>query len=99
MKNIFTVVCAILLLSACAPRFAWSHRYKTEQDFYRENSQCLAMASSGGPATQIIAKGRGPISQGVIDGINARSARDARVTQQTIYQQCMMGKGWYPVSE
>lgn len=77
-----------LLLCACASKTVWMHQSKGQQDFYRENSECLAMAGAG-QAPQMM-----PGTNPVAAGFNQGAAMRAQANQREIYEQCMMGRGW-----
>ncbi len=83
----FTMILILLLLSACAKK-VWMHESKDQQEFYQDNSKCLAMSGSAG-TTQIL-PGTDPISK----GWNQGSAINAAEMRNDIYYQCMMGQGW-----
>jgi hypothetical protein len=87
MRLAFLII-LLAVLVGCASR-TWSHSQKGQQDFYRENSQCMAMAGSG-QANPMVA-GDTPFAR----GYNQGAAMGAQANQQTIYQQCMYGNGWY----
>ncbi|MBP5991368.1 MAG: hypothetical protein KA766_15300 [Piscinibacter sp.] len=78
----------VVLLAACAST-KWSNSSKSQQDFYRENSQCMAMAGSG--QAQPMMPGAGVVQSGYNQGV----AIGAAANQRAIYEQCMMGNGWY----
>lgn len=82
------LVLSALALGGCATP-TWNHASKGQQDFYRENSQCMAMAGSG-QATPMVA-GSTPFAQ----GYNQGAAMRAQANQQMIHEQCMYGNGWY----
>lgn len=82
--------CATLSVALCACATpTWRHESKGQQDFYRDNSQCMAMAGSG-QANPMVA-GNTPFAQ----GYNQGAAMGAAANQRTIHQQCMFGNGWY----
>ena len=78
----------LLALSACATPKVWRHESKGQQEFYRDNSQCLAMAGSGQASPMV------PGAGGMLQGYNQGAAMQALVNQRTIHQQCMLGNGW-----
>ncbi len=76
----------VVLLAACST--TWVHPTKSAQDFYRENSQCMAMAGSG--QAQPMMPGGGAFQS----GYNQGAAISAAGNQRTIHEQCLMGNGW-----
>jgi len=84
----FGIAVLAMVTSGCATPRTWSHDTKNQQDFYRDNSQCMAMAGSG-QATPIVANST-PFAQGYNQGI----AIQAQANQRTIYEHCMLGNGW-----
>lgn len=81
------VYLVLLTLCACASPKAWHHESKGQQDFYRDNSECMAMAGSGQGTT---IPGGGPF----MSGYNQGAAMQAAANQRTIHRQCMFGRGW-----
>lgn len=82
MKTVWILV----LLAGCAT--VWYKPGSTQQQFYRDNSQCMAMAGSGN--SQQIQNNWNPAFR----GYNQGAAIGAAANQKAIYQQCMMGNGW-----
>lgn len=80
---------ATILVTGCASSATWRHQSKGSQDFYQDNSRCMAMAGTG-QANQIVGA-KDPFSQ----GFNQGAAIQAQSNQQVIYEQCMYGNGWY----
>jgi hypothetical protein len=81
------VLCWLLImLAGCAE--PWHQAGATQQDFYRDNSQCLAMSQGG--HTQVTA-GNDPATA----GYNQGQATMAAYAASSIYEQCMLGKGWH----
>lgn len=95
MKWIMVAI-ATLAVSGCATKTAWQHSYKGQQQFYQDNSQCLAM-SNGGGNPQMIQQGGGAFAQGFANSWNQGQAFQAAQRQQDIYTQCMYGQGWQVV--
>lgn len=83
----FIVLLLVVLSTGCASR-KWYHSEKGQQDFYRENSQCMAMAGSGQANPMV--QGSTPFAQGYNQGVAMR----AQANQRMIYEQCMYGNGW-----
>ena len=79
-----SLTCA-LCLAGCAEH--WNQAGASREDFYRDNSQCLAL--SQGPSAQVAA-GSDPATVGWNRGQAYMSAYAA----DQIYQQCMLGRGW-----
>lgn len=87
MPRSFIFVLAILLVACATP--TWHHPSKSTQEFYRDNSQCMAMAGAG-QSNQIVYN-----SNPVLQGYNQGSAMGAAANRQAIHEQCMYGNGWY----
>jgi len=81
-------ILALLALGACATPKVWRHTSKGQQDFYRDNSQCMAMAGSGHAPSMV------PGAGGMMQGYNQGAAMQALANQRAIHQQCMLGNGW-----
>lgn len=86
--NSRTVLVATLVVTGCATP-TWRHSTKGTQEFYQDNSQCMAMAGSG-QANQVVGA-KDPFTQGYNKGLALR----AQSNQQVIHEQCMYGNGWY----
>ena len=82
-----TFIAATLLVTGCAAP-TWRHPTKSSQEFYQDNSRCMAMAGSG-QANQVV-DAKDPFTQGFNQGL----AIQAQSNQKSIYQQCMYGGGW-----
>ena len=82
-----SIIFIALLATGCATP-TWRHANKGTQEFYRDNSQCMAMGGSG-QAPQV-ADNKDPVMQGYNQGL----AMGAQANQRMIYQQCMYGNGW-----
>jgi hypothetical protein len=83
-SSLFSLLCAFSL-AGCAEH--WHRAGASGEDFYRDNSSCLAL-SNGGSAQ--VAQASGPVLQ----GYNAGAAMAAASQADAIYQQCMLGHGW-----
>lgn len=77
---------AALLLAGCST--TWTHPSKSQQDFYRDNSQCMSMAGAG--QAQPMMPGAGAVQSGYNQGV----AMGAAANQKTMYEHCMFGNGW-----
>ena len=86
--RVLGIAAIAMIAGGCATQRTWNHVTKDQQDFYRDNSQCMAMAGAG-QATPIVA-GSTPFAQ----GYNQGAAMRAQANQQTIHEQCMFGNGW-----
>lgn len=88
MKNTMLVAALAVLLAGCAaPK--WRHATNSEQDFYRDNAQCLSMSGYGQPVQAV------PGANPVMSGYNQGAAMQAVSQRQAIHEQCMFGKGYY----
>jgi hypothetical protein len=85
-KTRCTFVLCLLLEGCSAP---WSQAGASQQDFYRDNSACMAM--SGGAGGAQVQAANSPVTA----GYNAGQAAAASQMQGAIYEQCMLGKGWH----
>lgn len=95
MKWILTAF-VLLICAACAPQLYWRHVSKGQQDFYRDNSQCMALGGYGN-SNQIVAGSTLGMSEAEVAMQNAQmasAARAQRKRKESIYEQCMMGNGW-----
>ena len=88
MKNIIAVILVSVAISGCAQK-QWYGSGMSQQQFYRDNSQCLAMSGSGN-SNQII-QGNNSFA----NGYNQMGAMMAQSNSNRIYEQCMMGNGWW----
>ncbi len=88
MLKMLAVILAITTISGCAQK-RWHSYGKTQQQFYQENAQCLAMSGSG--ASSQIIQGNSSFA----NGYNQMGAMMAQSNKTNIYQQCMMGNGWW----
>jgi hypothetical protein len=84
-----TLAAAVLILTGCGSASTWRHATKGAQEFYQDNSRCMAMAGAG-QANQIV-DAKNPVIAGYNQGLAAR----AQSNQQLIKEQCMYGSGWY----
>ncbi|MDE2142711.1 MAG: hypothetical protein KGJ84_09900 [Elusimicrobia bacterium] len=84
-----------LVLPGCATqsRVYWANPNKNTQQFYQDNSECLSMSNGGNPQ-YMPQTSPDPFSQGLANGYNQGLAIQSQQKQETIYQQCMMGRGW-----
>ena len=80
-----SLTCA-LCLAGCA--HAWQRAGASREDFYRDNSGCLAL-SQGGAGAQAL-----PGNDAATAGYNRGAAFMAAQASSTIYEQCMLGRGW-----
>ena len=88
----------LLLLSGCASNKVWTKPYFTQQEFYRDNSQCMAM-SQGAANPQMMYTGGNAFTSGFASGWNQGSAIGSTFTRNRIYNQCMYGMGWHLVDK
>lgn len=87
MQRTFCLLVVVLAAGCSSPK--WHHSAKNQQDFYRDNSGCMAMSGSG-QSTQIAYN-----PNSVMQGYNQGSAAWAQADREAIYEQCMQGNGWY----
>lgn len=86
MKPLLVALGALMTVACASP--TWRHSTKSQQEFYQDNSQCMAMAGSG-QSNQIM-PGNTPFSQ----GYNQGAAMGAAANRRTIHEQCMFGRGY-----
>jgi hypothetical protein len=86
MKILLIVLGALMTVACASPN--WTHSSKTEQEFYQDNSQCMAMAGTG-QSNQIM-----PGNTSFSKGYNQSAAIGAAANRRTIYEQCMLGQGY-----
>jgi hypothetical protein len=84
-----TLIATVLILTGCASAPTWRHATKSAQEFYQDNSRCMAMSGSG-QANQVV-DAKDPFTQGFNQGLAMR----AQGNQKLIHEQCMYGNGWY----
>lgn len=87
MKQHLLIATALITTGCATP--IWHHPTKGTQEFYQDNSQCMAMAGSG--HSNQAADANDPFMQGYNQGLAAR----AQANQRLIHEQCMYGNGWY----
>lgn len=108
MKNIILpLITMTFIINGCSnfdtKPLAWKHKkHHNSQLFYKDNSQCLSM--SGKASTPVIipnpyrSYGTGfaaGMQNGFTNNYNALNAANTQRTRNTIYTQCMYGKGYY----
>ena len=86
MKTLLVALSALMTVACASP--TWRHSAKSQQEFYRDNSECMAMSGAGQP-NQIM-QGNTPFAQGYNQGAAMGAAADRR----TIHEQCMFGRGY-----
>lgn len=101
MKLVIVSAAIVLALTGCATA-KWTHNSKGQQDYYRDNSQCMAMANSGG-SNQIYSnpyqQGQMSFNNGFSSGYNQGAAMATAANRNQMYNECMYGNGWYIVRE
>ena len=83
------LIVATILVTGCASSGVWHHQSKSTQDFYQDNSQCMAMAGTG-QANQVAGA-----TDSFAQGFNLGSAIRTQSDRNLIHEQCMYGNGWY----
>lgn len=91
MSRPIAVLCLPAVAACASSGLVWQNPGKTQQDFYQDNSQCMAMAGAGQQPQVMQA------DSAVLRGWNMGAAAQSAENQRTIHQQCMMGKGWWLV--
>jgi len=91
MKKVLLLFVAVFL-TGCANK-VWTHSSKRQQEFYRDSSRCEAMSNSAGSGQMI------PGGNAFADGYNQGTAISAAGSRNRIFSNCMMGEGWYLVTE
>ena len=90
MKKIVLIMPMLILISGCAnTRTYWVHNSKPQQYTYRDIADCEVSANSGSSYSY-----RG--DDEVLHAINEWQSIDRRTS---IFNNCMMGKGYYKVTE
>ena len=90
MKKIVLIMPMLILISGCAnTRTYWSHRSNSQQNTYRDIADCEVSANRGSNYSY-----RG--DDEVLHAINEWQSIDRRTS---IFNNCMMGKGYYKVTE
>lgn len=95
-KHAFAFV-AIMFLAGCAatsPGYSWRHENASEQQFYADNSQCMAMSSQGS-ALQYSTDTPNEYLNAANAGSNDAIAAAAQQRQVDIHAQCMLGRGYW----
>ena len=87
-----------IALSGCAQEMLWSHASKGSQEFYADRAQCSAMAGNG-QQNQVFAPQQ-PVdgfASGFANGLNLGNAMNTSNSRGQIFDDCMMGNGWFLV--
>lgn len=101
---LIVIIFNALFLFGCAKDKYWVHSAKGQEDFYRENSQCMAQGGFGQPSGNSVTILPGNSNQSQSSVTSAQAAmlsaqqseanRLLRKQRNTIYTQCMKGFGW-----
>lgn len=96
--NYSSVVIVAFAISGCAQEMSWSHSYKSTQDFYADRAQCSAMAGNG-QQNQVFSPQQPAdgFASGFANGLNLGNAMNTSNSRGQIFDDCMMGNGWYLV--
>ena len=76
------------------PERHWAHESASQQQFYQDNSNCMAM-SGNVSAPQYSTDTPNRYLNAMNAGMNDGAAANAAAMQTDIYYQCMMGRGYY----
>ena len=71
---------AILILTGCGSAPTWRHPTKSAQEFYQDNSRCMAMAGAG-QANQIV-DSKNPIIAGYNQGLAAGTQSNQKLIRE-----------------
>lgn len=83
------------MTTGCQSQYTWSHGTKNTQQFYSDNSRCLAMGNSiTAPQPYSSSLGMNSFGNGFVSGMNQASAAQSNRMRDEIYNQCMQGEGW-----
>lgn len=93
------LILSCLILSACAPQKQYwdSAADMTDQDFYRDKSECSSMAQSSSQQQIHYNPSPSGFADGFINGFNIMAAGQSG-TSTEIFNDCMMGRGWFLTS-
>ena len=88
----------VVALSGCAQEMSWSHSYKSTQEFYADRAQCSAMAGNG-QQNQVFTQQQPAdgFASGFANGLNLGNAMSTSNSRGQIFDDCMMGNGWFLV--
>jgi len=90
LRKVLLILPVVILISGCAnTRTYWVHNSKPQQYTYRDIADCEVSANSGSSYSY-----RG--DDEVLHAINEWQSIDRRTS---IFNNCMMGKGYYKVTE
>lgn len=99
MRNI-VIAAVLLMLVGCQATYSWSHWTKNTQQFYGDNSTCLAMSNGiSAPQPYVAGPGMNSFGNGFVSGMNQGAAIQSNRMRTNIYNQCMQGEGWYLVRQ
>lgn len=98
MKRIHLIYAlAFLSISGCAQNMQWAHSFKGQQEFYADRARCSSMSGAGQQNQVVLQQGDAGLATGLTNGMNIGSAMGANRARGQIFDDCMMGNGWYLV--
>ena len=87
-----------VVISGCAQEMVWSSSNgKSEQQFYADRSYCSAMAGNGQQNQVVQMQPSNDFASGFMNGMNIGGAMGASNARSQIFNDCMMGNGWFLV--
>lgn len=93
-----TCIFVLIFLSGCAQDMVWSSSNgKSEQQFYADRSYCSAMAGNGQQNQVVQMQPSNDFASGFMNGMNLGGAMGASNARSQIFNDCMMGNGWFLV--
>ena len=104
MKKIAVVFLAVIIsciVMGCRKHFQWiSPAGVSENQTYTDRAECMAMSRSGGGGHRTIQPvDNSSFSQSFASSYNNAAAAADNADQKTIFDNCMMGRGYRKVKE
>lgn len=100
IKYIFTIIFSCVVISGCASNTKYwdSSEPKSSQEFYKDRSECNAMSRYQIQQPVYYDPSPSGLASGFMSGFNIAGANDSGY-DRGIFNDCMMGRGWYLVSK
>lgn len=89
MKQLFFMILFACFCAGCAGNQNWSHANRTQQEFHRDVARCEAMSNSAGNPQMMYG------GSSFANGWNQAAAAGVSGSKQRIFQNCMLGEGYF----